>query len=153
MRVMKTRMVMVAVLLAVTLGWATDKHYANLSFKIVRATNGKPVRNASVILHAVSKGGKQEKSDLQLKTNGDGEASIDGIRYGTLRIQVVAPGFQTYGEDYEIKDPTQEIVIKLDRPKEQYSIYDEHPKAEEKPAVPAPSKDAQQKPEQGETKK
>src|SRR5215475_9308388 len=127
---MKARIAVVGVLLACALVWAGDKQYANLNFKIVRATNGKPVRNAAVILHAVGKGGKQEKSDLQLKTNGDGEASIEGIRYGTLRVQVVAQGFQTYGEDYEIKEPTHEFVIKLNRPQAQYSTYEEHPNAE-----------------------
>jgi hypothetical protein len=35
----------------------------------------------------------------------------------------MSPGFQTFGQDYEIAEPNQEIVIKLERPKEQYSIY------------------------------
>jgi len=40
-----------------------------------------------------------------------------------LRVQVLAPGFQTFGEDYDINQPTMEITIKLKRPEGQYSIY------------------------------
>jgi hypothetical protein len=40
-----------------------------------------------------------------------------------VRIQVIAPGYQTYGEDYEIDKDTMDIVIKLKLPQEQHSIY------------------------------
>jgi len=40
-----------------------------------------------------------------------------------MRIQVLAQGFQTYGDDYVIDKPTMDIVVKLKRPAEQYSIY------------------------------
>ena len=69
---MMTRRLILAALL-VCAAWAGDKDYANLSFKVVRAGGDKPVRNAAVILHPVGKDGKQGKSDLELKTNGDGE--------------------------------------------------------------------------------
>ena len=32
-------------------------------------------------------------------------------------------GFQTFGEDYVVDKPAMEIVIKLKRPVDQYSIY------------------------------
>jgi hypothetical protein len=68
---------------------------------IVRATNGKPVKNAEVVLHLVDKSGKQKDEGLELKTHEDGKAETGGIPYGTVRIQVIARGFRTYGEDYE----------------------------------------------------
>ena len=40
-----------------------------------------------------------------------------------LRVQVLAPGYQTFGDDYLINQPQQEIVIKLKAPQGQYSIY------------------------------
>ena len=43
-----------------------------------------------------------------------------------LRVQVIAPGFQTFGEDYSIDEPQQELIIRLKRPQGQYSIYDNH---------------------------
>ena len=52
--------------------------------------------------------------------------NIDGIPYGPLRIQVLAPGFQTFGEDYRIDKAEMQITVKLKRPGGQYSIYDNH---------------------------
>ncbi|MFB3916048.1 MAG: carboxypeptidase-like regulatory domain-containing protein [Terriglobales bacterium] len=96
---------------------------SDLSFVVVRATNGKPVRNASVVLHTVDKNGRTEKGGLQLKTDSEGKASIPAMPYGKLRVQVIARGFQTFGEDFEISQPQQEFVIKLNPPQQQYSIY------------------------------
>jgi len=108
---------------------------ATLNFIVLKDANGKPVRNASLVLHLVSERGKQEKGDLELKTDPDGKASYEGVPYGKLRVQVLAPGFQTFGDDYEVDQPTVRITIKLKRPVGQYSIYDSHPgdKKDEKP--------------------
>lgn len=118
--------VILAVLLLAVLVAARDKPApatANLTFTVLKDYNGKPIRNASVILHDVNQRGRQSQGGLQLKTDNEGKASYGGIPYGKLRIQVVAPGFQTYGQDYDINQPEQEFVIRLKRPQEQYSIY------------------------------
>jgi hypothetical protein len=99
-----------------------------LSFHVVKDDNGKPVRNAAVIMHPVNSHGKQGRGDLELKTDSEGRASFDGIPYGRLRVQVLAQGFQTYGEDYDVGRPKMELIIKLKRPQGQYSIYEDHPK-------------------------
>ena len=96
---------------------------ADLRFVVVRDYNGKPVRNAAVVLHPVSRKGKQARGGMELKTDNDGRTNIDGIPYGPLRVQVLAPGFQTFGEDYEINKPELEITVKLKRPGGQYSLY------------------------------
>lgn len=97
---------------------------SDLKFIVVRDYNGKPIRNASVILHPVEEG-KQDRGGFQLKTDLDGRTGFDGVPYGTLRVQVLAQGFQTYGQDYEVNQPTMEITIKLKRPGGQYSVYDD----------------------------
>jgi len=132
-----------------------DEQYAALSFVVLRDYNGKPVKNASVIMHPVRKNGKQRNSGLQLKTNTDGKTSFDGIPYGPLRVQVLAQGFQTFGEDYDVNKPEMEITIKLKRPQGQYSIYEEHPeekkdlkKEEKKDDKKDEAKPAEQKSEQ-----
>ena len=58
---------------------------------------------------------------MELKTDNDGRTNIDGIPYGPLRVQVLAQGFQTFGEDYQIDKPELEITVKLKRPGGQYS--------------------------------
>jgi len=39
---------------------------------------------------------------------------------------VLAPGFQTFGEDYQIDKAEMLITVKLKRPGGQYSIYENH---------------------------
>lgn len=97
---------------------------SELRFVVVRDYNGKPVRNAAVVLHPVSRKGRQARGGLELKTDNEGRTNIDGIPYGPLRVQVLAPGFQTFGEDYDINKPQLEITVNLKRPGDQYSIYD-----------------------------
>jgi hypothetical protein len=99
---------------------------ATVNFFVVRDENGKPVRNAAVVLHPVEDNGKQSRGGIELKTDPDGKANYDGVPYGKIRIQVLAPGFQTAGNDYEISHPNEEITIKLKRPDKQYSIYEDH---------------------------
>jgi len=103
-----------------------DGPMSDLRFVVVRDYNGKPVRNAAVVLHPVNRKGKQSRGGLELKTDGEGRTNIDGIPYGPLRIQVLAPGFQTFGEDYKIDKAEMLITVKLKRPGGQYSIYENH---------------------------
>jgi len=96
---------------------------ARVSVTVVREEGGKPVKNAEVVLHLLDKSGKQKQEGLELKTHDDGKAETTGIPYGKVRIQVIARHFRTYGEDYEVKQPNLEIVIKMQKPKDQFSIY------------------------------
>jgi hypothetical protein len=117
-----------------------DEPTAILNFLIVKEDNGKPVRNAAVIMHPVNNHGRQGRGGLELKTDAEGKTSFDGIPYGKLRVQVLAPGFQTFGEDYEVNQGRMNFTVKLKRPQGQYSIYDEHPgdKKDEKKDEKAP---------------
>jgi hypothetical protein len=98
------------------------KKTASVNLTVVRETNGKPVKNAEVVLHLVEDG-KQKQEGLELKTHDDGRAEATGLPYGKVRIQVIAPGFKTFGEDFDLSQPNMEITIKLQKPAEQLSIY------------------------------
>ena len=117
-----------------------DDSVAAMSFVILRDNNGKPVRNASVVLHSVNKHGKQAKGGLELKADADGKCSYDGVPYGMVRVQVLAPGFQTYGQDYDVDKPTIALTIKLKRPEEQYSIYGDQQNDKKDETPPAGAK-------------
>jgi hypothetical protein len=119
---------------------------AVLNFLIIKEDNGKPVRNAAVIMHSVNSHGKQGRGDLELKTDLDGKTSFDGVPYGKLRIQVLASGFQTFGEDYDINKAKMEFIVKLKRPQSQYSIYQDHPD-EKKDDKSQPPSDPNAKPQ------
>jgi hypothetical protein len=64
---------------------------------------------------------------MELKTNEDGKTIIDVLPIGdTVRLQIIAKGFQTFGQDYKIDKAEMGIEIKLKRPGEQYSVYKQH---------------------------
>lgn len=108
---------------------AGDKEQLSVvSFTVVKEFNGKPLRNASVVLHPVDKNGKQRPTGAQLKTDANGKTSYPGLPYGKVRVQVIAPGYQTFGEDYDINQDKQGIEIKMKRPQEQFSIYEKKDK-------------------------
>src|ERR1700692_1505511 len=99
---------------------------SRLRFVVVRVSDGKPVRSAEIALNPVKGKGEQASGEMELKTDADGHSSVDGIPYGPLRVQVLAPHFQTFGEDYEINKTQMEITVKLKHPGGQYSVYDNH---------------------------
>jgi len=96
---------------------------ATLQFVVVRDENGKPLHNAEIVLHAMDEHGKQRSDGLQLKTHEDGKAQISGIPFGKIRVQVIAHGLRTFGENYDINQPSHEITIKMQKPQEQFTIY------------------------------
>ena len=63
---------------------------------------------------------KDKKYALNVKTNRVGTAHIPDAPVGRVLIQVVAEGWKTFGQYYEITDPTDTIKIHLDRPTKWY---------------------------------
>jgi hypothetical protein len=122
---------------------------AHFEITVLRATTGKPIENAAVIFHPLA-GGKDD-GNMELKTNEDGKTTLDLLEIGSnVRIQIIAPGFQTYGQDYKIDKDNIVVEVKMKRPTKQYSIYD-HPEvaadpksgdAAPKDAAPSTDKDA-----------
>jgi hypothetical protein len=94
---------------------------AHVSVAVVKDANGKPIENAAVVFHMV---GEEGKGNMELKTNQEGKAVIDVIPIGdSVTLQVIASGFQTFGEDYKIDSDSKDIVVRLKRPAPQYSTY------------------------------
>jgi 5-hydroxyisourate hydrolase-like protein (transthyretin family) len=107
---------------------------AHFEITVLRATTGKPIENAAVIFHPLTDG--KDNGNMELKTNEDGKTTLDLLEIGSnVRIQIIAPGFQTYGQDYKIDKDNIVVEVKLKRPAKQYSIY-EHPQAAD--AAPKP---------------
>jgi len=99
---------------------------ARIEVTILKDVNGKPIENAAVVFHPMQ--GEKDKGNMELKTNEDGKTIIDVLPIGdTVRLQVIAHGFQTFGDDYKVDKPEMGIEIRMKRPGEQYSIYKNHP--------------------------
>jgi len=99
---------------------------ARIEVTILKADNRKPISDAHVIFHPIE--GDKDKGYLELKTNEDGKAVIDVLPIGdTVRLQVIANGFQTYGGDYQVDRSRLAWEVCLRRPTSQFSIYKNHP--------------------------
>ena len=95
---------------------------SRIEVTVVRDYNGKPVADAHVIFHPIE--GDKDRGALELKTNEDGKAIIDVIPVGdTVTLQVIAHGFQTYGQIYKIDKLSMSMEVRLSRPAAQYSVY------------------------------
>ncbi len=114
-----------ALLLVATTAHAADMTKLALQIK---TQSGKPVDRASVIVRfiegrSVIKLGKSIRTTWEMKTNQEGEVTIPSIPQGKIRIQVIAKGYQTYGEIHEINEPEKTLEIKLNPPQQQYSAH------------------------------
>jgi uncharacterized GH25 family protein len=94
----------------------------------VKNLEGKPVDNASVRIqflegHSVAKLGRRAKTSWEMKTNQDGVVGMPPIRQGKILVQVMAKGYQTYGDKIEVDEEEKTIEIKLKPPQSQYSAH------------------------------
>lgn len=96
-----------------------DKRMSTVTVTVLKDATGKPIRNASVILRPMD----AKMGSANLKTDLEGKAIMEYVPFGTLRVQVIAQGMQTYGEDMEVTQEQQEFTVRLKPPQEQYSIY------------------------------
>ena len=95
---------------------------SHVTVEVIKDTNGKPIENAAVVFHLI---GDHDKGNMEMKTNEEGKAVIDVIATGdTIRLQIIANGFQTFGEDYKIDTDSRDITVRLKRPGRQYSTYE-----------------------------
>ncbi|HWE85790.1 MAG TPA: carboxypeptidase-like regulatory domain-containing protein [Terracidiphilus sp.] len=98
---------------------------ARIEVTVLKDFNGKPIENASVIFHPMV--GEKDEGNMELKTNEDGKSVIDVLPIGdTVRLQIIAKGYQTYGQDYKIDKDQMAIEVRMKRPGEQYSVYKHH---------------------------
>ena len=91
--------------------------------KIVVTGNGKPVGNASVYVRFNASGGllhKEKQMEVDLKTNEDGTATVRDLPRGKFLVQVVAKGWHTFGQWYEMDSDDKTVEIKLEPPPRWY---------------------------------
>jgi 5-hydroxyisourate hydrolase-like protein (transthyretin family) len=95
---------------------------SHIEVQVLKSYNGKPVLNAAVVFHSIKD--DKDEGNLEVKTNEDGKAVIDIIPTGSkVTVQVIADGFATFAQDYQVDEPSREIQVKLLRPRAQISTY------------------------------
>jgi hypothetical protein len=98
---------------------------SHIVVQVLKKANGKPIMNAAVVFNPTKDG--KDIGSLEVKTDPDGKATIDVIPTGSVvRVQIIANGFATFAEDYQINEPSREILVSMVRPQEQVSSYEDN---------------------------
>lgn len=102
---------------------AAKKEMTRLNL-LVLDEDGEPVPRASIVVRTL-KGKKHKKigETFQLKTSLQGTAPLPPVKQGYILIQVIAEGFQTFGDKIELREPEQDLTITLKPPREQLSVH------------------------------
>src|SRR5262249_48800058 len=87
----------------------------------VKTQSGGPVNQAGAIVrfvkgHSVFKLGKAVRTQWELRTDQDGHATTPEIPQGEIRIQVIAKGYQPYGNTIDVTDAEKTVPITLNPP-------------------------------------
>ena len=89
---------------------------SHIEVEVLKGYNGKPVANAAVIFHEVRDG--RDEGNLEVKTNDEGKATIDVIAIGSaVDVQVLADGFATFAQQYQVTQAKQDIQVTMLRPR------------------------------------
>lgn len=89
---------------------------------IITNADGHPVGNASVYVRYPKPGTLFRHDSLQeldLKSNMDGSVKVPEVPQGKVQIQVIAKGWHTFGEWYDVKNDGT-VTIKLQEPPHWY---------------------------------
>ena len=95
---------------------------SHIEVVVLRNYNGKPIAGAAVVFHSVKD--DKDEGNLEVKTNEAGKAIIDVIPTGSkVGVQIIADGFATYADDYQVNETDRTITVKMMRPRAQMSAY------------------------------
>jgi len=100
----------------------SDAKDVRLTIVVTGGEDKKPIDSASVYVRYVEehKHGKDKKIEMNLKTNQSGICHVPVIPPGKFVVQVIADGWKTYGEYYDVNQAEQTINITLVRPPKWY---------------------------------
>lgn len=105
---------------------------AKMTVTVLRAADGKPLKNAAVVFHPVQ--GDTVEGNMELKTNDEGVATLSIVPQGSqVLVQVIVPGYRTFGQRYDVPGSEKSVTVRMLPPDQQYSIYEK----------PKPSSDMQ----------
>ena len=124
---MRNRFLLITGLIVIGVSLSAAAEMTTLTVE-VKTPSGNPVDRASVIVKFVKgrakmKLGKKILKTWETRTNQEGLAKIPPIPQGSIQVQVIAKGFQTFGQIFEIDDEQKTIAVKLNPPQDQYSSH------------------------------
>src|SRR5690349_10064912 len=124
---MKIRLVLLVLCLECCGGMLADSPETVIKVVVTNQFD-KPVPNAEVMLdflgsRQITKLGKKKKIHWEVRTNQEGKAHFPPVPEGSIRLQVNAKTYQTFGEKIDISGEEKLVEITLERPQKQYSAH------------------------------
>ena len=124
---MPNRFLLIAGLIVIVVSVLAAAEMTTLTVE-VKTPSGNPVDRASVIVkfvhgRAKMKLGKKILKTWETRTNQEGLAKIPPIPQGSIQVQVIAKGYQTFGKVFEVDEEQKTIEVKLNPPQDQYSSH------------------------------
>ena len=115
-----------ALLLSGRLVPAAPDDNSRLTLQVMTEASKKPVASAHVVVHFVS--GKKffikdKRTSWEAQTNRRGEVVLDDLPQGHVKIQVIAKGYRTFGEEFDLTKTEENLTILLKPPSKQVSAY------------------------------
>ncbi len=124
---MRMRILLLPALLVWAMALWADPPMTKLKV-VVTTQGGRPIERADVRVVFVEgrsyiKLGKKIRTSWEVRTNQEGEIKVPSIPQGKILIQVIAKGYQTFGQKFDVDEPEKTIEIKLNPPQSQYSAH------------------------------
>jgi hypothetical protein len=93
-----------------------------LRIEVTAGDKDVPVDSASIYVRylEVHKLGRDHMIEMNVKTNKEGVVKVPSVPRGKTLIQVIAPGWKTFGRWYDLDQAEQTIKIKLEKPPRWY---------------------------------
>jgi hypothetical protein len=101
---------------------AKDDGTTKLRIEVTAGDPAEPVEGASVYVRFEEerKFAKDKKVEQNWKTNKEGVIKVPNLPRGKVLVQVIAPGWKTFGQWYDLSDDEQTIKIRLQKPPKWY---------------------------------
>jgi hypothetical protein len=96
-----------------------------LTLQVLNAADKQPVPDAHVVVRFTEPRmlRRDKRVSWEAKTNRKGIIVFPDVPTGTIKVQVIAKGFQTYGDEHALEKPQEEVTVLLEAPKGQVSAY------------------------------
>ena len=96
-----------------------------IRIEVTAGDNNKPVEAASIYVryNEAHKIKADKLVEMNVKTTPEGRARVPLVPKGKILIQVIAKGYQTFGDTFEVNEAEKTIEVKLNPPQPQVSAH------------------------------
>lgn len=110
-----------------TAAWAHSKPPVDCKVTVhIINDQHQPVANAGVVLDQVANLHRRRVKDalhVELKSNSKGNATLSGFVPGVILVQVIAPGYNTFGKYFYVRKANTVIHVQLFPPGKQITAF------------------------------